>query len=103
MPSFVMNAVLPLIVGPLTFVVMQGLKGLSATVDTLPPVAKRGAVMVISIALTALGAASGIDFQCDPEFGTNCLSTLDKDAVKAAVGAALAFVLHYAKQQKGKV
>lgn len=101
MPSFVMNAILPLIVGPLTFVVMQGIKALSATVDALPPVAKRVAVMVIAIALTALGAASGIDFQCDAQSGVNCLSTLDKDAVKAAVGAALAYALHFAKTKKG--
>lgn len=100
MPSFVMNAILPLIVGPLTFVVMQGCKALSATVDALPPVAKRVAVMVIAIALTALGAASGVDFQCDADAGVNCLTTLDKDAVKAVVGAALAYVMHYAKTKK---
>lgn len=101
MPSFVMNAILPLIVGPLTFVVMQGCKALSATVDALPPIAKRVAVMVIAIALTALGAASGVDFQCNVDSGVNCLSTLDKDAVKAVVSAALAYALHYAKTKKG--
>lgn len=100
MPSFVMNAILPLIVGPLTFVVMQGLKALSATVDALPPVAKRVAVMVIAIALTALGAASGVDFQCNVDTGVNCLNTLDKDAVKAVVSAVLAYVMHFAKTKK---
>lgn len=100
MPSFVINAVLPLVVGPLTFVVMQGLKALSVTVDALPPVAKRFAVMVIAIGLTALGTVSGVDFQCNAEAGVNCLADIDKDAVKAVVGAALAFVMHYAKQKK---
>ena len=101
MPSFITNALLPLIVGPLTFVVMQGLKALSVTVDALPPVAKRVAVMVIAIALTALGALSGVDLQCSVDSGVNCLNTLDKDAVKAVVGAALAYVLHFAKTKKG--
>lgn len=101
MPSFIANAVLPLIVGPLTFVVMQGLKALSGTIDALPPVAKRVAVMVVAIALTALGAASGVDFQCDVDAGVNCLTTLDKDAMKAVVGAALAYALHFAKTKKG--
>jgi hypothetical protein len=100
--SFLVNAVAPLIVGPLTFVVMQGLKALSTTVDALPSVAKRVAVFVIAVALTAIGAATGVDFNCNAETGVNCLQTLDKDAVKAVVGAALAFVLHYAKQHKGK-
>jgi hypothetical protein len=100
MPSFITNALLPIVVGPLTFVVMQGLKSLSLTVDALPPLAKRLAVMVIAIALTALGAVSGVDFQCSTE-GANCLSALDKDAVKAVIGTALAYAMHYAKQKKG--
>lgn len=101
MPSFVMNAILPLIVGPLTFVVMQGLKALSVTVDALPPVAKRIAVMVIAIALTALGAASGVDFQCNVDTGANCLTDINADAVKAVISAALAYAIHFAKTKKG--
>lgn len=101
MPNFITTALLPLIVGPLTFVVMQGLKALSVTVDGLSPVAKRVAVMLIAIALTALGAASGVDFQCDVEGTVNCLDTLDKDAVKAVVAAALAYIMHFAKTKKG--
>ena len=100
MPSFVTNALLPLVVGPLAFVVMQGLKSLSATVDTMPPAAKRIAVMGIAISLTALGTISGVDFQCNVDAGVNCLSQVDQDAVKAVVGAALAYAMHYAKRKK---
>lgn len=99
MNNMLLSAILPLVVGPLTFALMQGLKSVSVTVDALPPVAKRIAVMGIAIALTAIGTVTQVDFNCDPEAATNCLSTLDKGAVKAAVSTALAFVLHYAKQK----
>jgi len=101
MPSFITNALLPLVIGPLAFVVMQGLKSLSVTVDALPPTAKRIAVMVIAIALTALGTLAGVDFQCNADAGVNCLSHVDQDAVKAVIGTVLAYAMHYAKGKKG--
>lgn len=100
MPNFMLAAATPLIIGPLTFVVMQGCKALSATVDALPPIAKRIAVLVIATALTLLGSWAGVDFQCSQDAATNCLATLDKDAVKAVVAAAISFLLHVAKQNK---
>jgi hypothetical protein len=99
--KFLMPILLPVIIGPLTFLVMQGLKALSATIDKLPPTAKRIAVMVVATFLTFLGSWAGVDFNCDPEAAVNCLSTIDQDAVKAAVATGLAFVLHLAKQKKG--
>jgi hypothetical protein len=98
-PKFLLPVVMPVIVGPLTFVVMQGLKALSATIDALPPTAKRIAVMVVATLLTFLGSWAGVDFNCDPEAAVNCLSTIDQDAVKAAVATGLAFVLHLAKKK----
>lgn len=100
MSKLMLTIAMPLIVAPLTFLVMQGAKAVSATVDALPVTAKRIAVLVIATALTMLGSWAGVDFNCDPEAAVNCLATLDKDAVKAAVGAALAFLLHFAKQKK---
>jgi hypothetical protein len=99
MSNLVMTIAMPLIVAPLTFVVMQGLKALSATVDALPITAKRIAVLVIATALTMLGRWAGVDFNCDPDAAVSCLDTLDKDAVKSAVAAILAFVLHLAKKK----
>lgn len=99
MPKFLVPILLPLIVAPLTFLVMQGAKAVSATVDALPATAKRIAVLVIATALTMLGSWAGVDFNCDPDAAVNCLATLDKDAVKAAVSAALAFLLHLAKKK----
>jgi hypothetical protein len=40
-----------------------------------------------------------VDFNCDLDGAVSCLDTLDKDAVKAAIGAAIAFVLHLAKKK----
>lgn len=99
MSKLLLPLVMPVIIGPLTFVVMQGLKALSATIDALPPVAKRIAVMVVATLLTILGSWAGVDFNCDPEAAVNCLATLDQDAVKAALATALAFVLHLAKKK----
>jgi hypothetical protein len=94
-----MPILLPVIVGPLTFLVMQGAKAVSATIDKLPATAKRIAVLVIATALTMLGSWAGVDFNCDPDAAVSCLDTLDKDAVKSAVAAILAFVLHLAKKK----
>ena len=99
MSKFLMPILLPVIVGPLTFLVMQGAKAVSATVDALPATAKRIAVLVVATLLTMLGSWAGVDFHCDPEAAVNCLATLDKDAVKAAVGAVVAFGLHLAKKK----
>lgn len=102
MPSFITNALLPIIVAPMTFAVMQLLKGASTRVDALPPVGKRMAVAVIALALTVVGGLTGVNFGCDADAAVNCLSTLDKDAVKAAIAAGLAFLLHFGKQQAEK-
>lgn len=94
------SLVVPIVVGPLSFVVMQGVKSLSAMVDALPPTTKRFIVAFIAVALTTLGGAAGIDLHCDPDLGTTCLEVLDKDVVKALLSTGIAFALHWAKQQK---
>ena len=101
MNKLMLTLAMPVIIGPLTFLVMQGAKAVSATIDALPATAKRIAVLVVASLLTMLGSWAGVDFACDPEAAVSCLATLDKDAVKAAVGAVIAFVLHLAKQKKG--
>ena len=99
MPKFLLPILLPVVLGPLTFVVMQGIKALSATIDRLPGTAKRFLVAGIAVALTLLGNATGLDLTCNPDAGTTCLEVLDKDAVKAILSAAIAFLLHWAKAQ----
>lgn len=99
MSKFLMPILLPVIVGPLTFLVMQGAKAVSATIDALPATAKRIAVLVVASLLTLLGSWAGVDFGCNPDAGVNCLADLDKDAVKSAVAAVVAFLLHLAKKK----
>ena len=99
MNKLVLSAAIPLLIGPLTFVVMQGLKALSTTVDALPSVAKRFAVAGIAVVLTIVASLTGVDISCDPNGVENCLSTLDKDAVKAILAAAIAYLLHLAKKK----
>lgn len=93
------SLVLPVVIGPLTFVVMQGVKALSAVVDNLPPFVKRFAVALIAVLLTVAGNAAGVDLACNPDGGTTCLEVLDKDAVKALLSTGIAFGLHWAKAQ----
>lgn len=102
MQKLMLPLIIPVIIGPLTFVVMQGLKALSATIDALPPVAKRISVLVVATLLTGLGTWAGVDFNCDPNGAVNCLSTVDKDAVKAVLAAVIAFLMHFVKQQNNK-
>ena len=99
MSKVLLPVLLPILLGPLTFVVMQGLKALSAAIDRLPVTIKRFLVAGIAVALTLAGKAAGVDLHCDPEAGTTCLEVLDKDAVKALLSAAIAFLLHWAKAQ----
>lgn len=99
MNKLILSAAIPLIIGPLTFVVMQGIKALSKTVDALPLVAKRFAVAGIAIALTVVANLAGVEVACDPNGVENCLNTLDKEAVKALLGAAIAYALHLAKKK----
>lgn len=90
----------PVIVGPLTFVVMQAMKRLSSYIDTLSPNTKRVAVMLIATTMTMLGSLTGVSVQCDPDAAVSCFETLDKDAVKAVVASVLAFAMHALKPKK---
>lgn len=102
MKTMILSVVVPLIIGPLTFMLMQGIKHASRWVDSLPPIAKRFAVLLIAAAITGVSHAVGVDVRCDPSGEINCLSELDKDAVSAMLSAAIAFFMHqYRKLSKG--
>jgi hypothetical protein len=98
MKMFALSLLLPTLVGPVTFLVMQSLKKVSAWVDMQSPLIKRIAVALIAFALTFLAKLTGVTIPCEPE--VNCLAVLDQDAVKAAVGALLAYGLHFLKNAK---
>jgi hypothetical protein len=100
MKSLALSLLAPLVVGPLSFALMQSLKRLSAVVDALPPVTKRFAVTAIAIGLTVAGRVAGIEVPCEQD--VNCLPALTQDSLKAILAASLAFILHWLKQQKAK-
>jgi len=94
MNAMLIKVMVPVIVGPLSYFLMQWLKSVSGKVDALPPLPKRAIVLVLVSVITELAAISGIGSDCDGSSLSACLATLDQDALKAAVGAALAFGIH---------
>lgn len=99
MRTILLTAAVPLLLGPLTFVIMQQLKLLSKVVDNLPASVKRFAVAGIAILLTVIAKATGVELACDANAVESCLTTLDQDAVRAALAAGVAYVLHLAKKK----
>lgn len=98
MKMLALSLLLPTIVGPVTFLVMQTLKKVSAWVDAQSPLTKRVAVALIAFILTLASKLTGIEVLCEPD--ANCLTTLDHETIKAMVGAALAYGLHSLKNAK---
>lgn len=92
----------PALLGPLTFLVMQGLKAASVTVDALPPVGKRLAVFAIASGLSYVSRATGVALPCDADAATTCLSALDSESVRAVLAAGVAYLLHFLKVRAPK-
>jgi len=89
-------------VGAIAFLVVQWIKRGTTWVDGLSPTLKRGAVVVIAAAVTALGAMVGVPILCPPD--VNCLTALDQETVtlilKAVLGSLAAFMIHAGKSGK---
>lgn len=92
-------------VGLIAVVVMQYVKKGSTWVENLSPMLKRGAVVVIAAALTALGTWLKVPIVCSD--GVNCLASLDQQTVealiKAVFGAVLAMLAHAGKKKAEKL
>ena len=99
MRTLMLQAAIPLLLGPLTFVVMQQLKILNGVVDTLPAAAKRFMVAGIAVVLTVASKAAGVELACDANAADTCLAALDQDAVRATLAAGVAYLLHLAKKK----
>lgn len=87
-------------IGTIAFLAMQQLKRWSMSVDAMPPMVKRGAVAMIALILTSIGAATGVPIVCEPD--VNCLTSLDQNTVEAVlkwgVGSLFALVIHAKKK-----
>lgn len=86
--------VLPYLLAPLVFVIVQGLKKASSAIDHLPAWAKQGAVFVVAQILTFLQAWSGQTLEC----GASCtIADVSDPFVKGVLVTLTAFLLHYLK------
>ena len=91
------NMAMPLVIGPISMVLMQFLKGLSAKVDDAPSWAKQGIVVLISSVLTILGTVLGTQL-CDP----SAPCTLENVDSKALMGALIAVAMHHGRSLSDK-
>lgn len=93
-----LELVLPVLLGPLTFVIVQGAKRVSAWLDATSPLAKRVLVVVVAWLVTWVAHLLGVDVACDAATNpAGCVTALDHDTLKALLAAAIAFVLHALK------
>lgn len=102
MSSLLLSLLGPVVIGPLTFLVMQVLKNSNTVVEGLPPLVKRMVVAGIAVAMTLIASFTGVPIHCDVASEVNCLTLLDHDTVKAVVAAAVAFLLHALKNSVKK-
>jgi hypothetical protein len=91
-----LNMLLPYLLGPLVFLIMQGIKKLSLTVDKLPPWVKQALVFVVAQAMTFLQSWSGQELAC----GTGCtLADIGPTFVKGVLVTLSAFLMHFLKNR----
>ena len=97
-----MGLALPLIIGPLAFIITQQLKAAIAALDTAPARVKQAVVVALSFIL-----AGGVQFVgsylppicAAPSEPLTCLTALtDPEAVQVIVSALLAFALHSSRK-----
>lgn len=95
--SKALDLLLPYLLGPLVFLVMQGIKQASAAVDRLPSWAKQGAVFVIAQVFVFLQSWSGETLAC----GNACtLADIGPEFIKGVLVAVSAYLMHFLKQRQ---
>lgn len=86
---------LPVILGPITYYAMQGLKALIGIVDRAPSHVKQALVFVIGPLLAALATFSNQELAC----GTSCtLTDIGPTFIKGVIASGIAFLLHHLKK-----
>ena len=87
-----------LVAAPLAAVAVQLFKRYSAWLDSQSASVKRVAVVATVYVFLAIGKATGVDFGIEPgQTDTSFLTDLPVDAIKTALGAGVAFLLHSLK------
>ena len=95
------NFVLPMLLGPIVYLVVRYLKQISGWVDAQGPAIKRTLVVAIAILVTAGTNLVGQPIQCDTDAlnAADCLNQLTPEILKAILASGTAFLLHYLKKQ----
>jgi hypothetical protein len=102
MTGLVLSLATPFLVGPLTFLAMQGIKTANVFVDMQSPWLKRILVAAIAFAVTMAAKVTGVEVACSADATTSCLELLSRDDVKAMVAALVAYALHFLKTLQKK-
>lgn len=102
--SQAINLFLPVILGPLVFAIVQGLKAASGWVDNRPAWQKKVLVPAIAILVTAGTSIIGQPVSCDAAAASvaDCLNQFSPDILKAILGSGVAFGMHYLKNRPVK-
>lgn len=94
--------VIPMLLGPLVYVIVKFLKQISAWIDNQGPAIKRTLVVAVAILVTAGTNLVGQPIACDVNATdvADCLGQITPDILKAILASGTAFLLHYLKQSK---
>jgi hypothetical protein len=89
-----MQAALPLVVGTVTFGLVQLLKQGSAFINSQPALVKRALAVAVAFVVTVLAETVGMPSPCTLAGAEGCLESLTPNAVEGLVGALVAMALH---------
>lgn len=89
-----MMALLPLIVGLITFTAVELAKRASAFVEAQPALVKRGLAVAIALTVTLFAEWAGAVSPCSVAAAEGCLESLTPSAVQGIVAALVAMATH---------
>lgn len=97
----ILGWVLPLVLGPIVYVVARSALNAHTAIDDLPPILKRIAVGALGIAITVAAQALGVVLppECVDAASRECATALNAPAVVQGVTVALvAIIMHALKK-----
>lgn len=89
---------LPVVLGPLSYILMGLLKTAAAFVDRQPAFLQRGMVILIAAMIATVANIAGADLPCLNDAAGCSLADLDRTAVQAILGSLVAMAMHALKK-----
>lgn len=92
--------VIPMLLGPIVYLAIKGLKASSGWIDAQGPAIKRTLVVAVAILVTAGAQLAGQPISCDTAAASaaDCLGQFTPEILKAILASGTAFLLHYLKK-----